>query len=254
MRRMISISILVLFAVTFISCSKDENKPTVADVNDPIFLVRVVDTLGMAVKNIRVGVIPISIEPLDSRSVGDDSRIHFSSVEETPKPLAGSYPVRIVLDYHKAHVCSLYNGYTQDESADTVWGGYCDDGKPVHSGYFFFHTEFRSDSTHALLTQYDQAFYFEWTQNIYEKSIIGETSTQGTFYTRDTLLFPGVLDAPLYEIDPYSGRRVAHFTDSVIVTLSLSSQPDKFVTHRRQLEKTYNEFLLEWNPLLAEEH
>ena len=86
------------------------------------------------------------------------------------------------------------------------------------------------------------------------QTLIGTTDSNGVFVTDDTLLFPCLLGAPpsLNILVEDTLVEVADFyNDTVTITLSDTTQPDKFMYFEKALNVGPNQFQLAWDPAQA---
>ncbi len=236
---------ILILAILIMTCGKS-NDPVKTG---PLFSLRVVDTAGTAMANLRVGSINHS-NYLSKRAV--PLKVCPTTGIQFDLPAAAQVTLDIV-NYYGGHVASLLDSTNIEAGGHVIqWDGRDDGGKQVLSGYYrYVLTAWDSDT--VLLTT------AKWMVLDYApdpaQTIIGSTNNDGMFITSDTLLFPCLLGAPpeITQTDD-TGLVITiydFYQDTVTITLSDTIRPDRFMYFKKGLTTGNNRFELVWDSSLA---
>lgn len=236
----------LLAAIYFISCGDNGAGP---DDSGPLFEAKVVDTAGTAVVGLRVGSINHSafLGGLGKNSPAPKACPATEITFSLPK--AGHYTLSI-LNYYGQQV-TVFSGAAEAGVLTITWDAHDEDGNPLVSGFYRY----------VLSIVYNEGG--SWSVEKWmvlelgpdpAQTLIGTTNSNGVFVTDDTLLFPCLLGAPpsLGILVEDTLVEVADFyNDTVTITLSDTTQPDKFMYFERPLKVGPNYFEFVWDSTKA---
>ncbi len=239
MKRILPTIILALWSY-LASC---DDTPTKPEPDRALFTATVVDTAGTPAPGLRVGSINHSdyLEKLlPAPQAAPSTEINFSLPEAT-------YVTLRILDYYGSLVRQLLDSEWVEAGVRTeAWNGTDDNLNPVVAGFYRYHL-----TTSTGLSD-EKWLVLEYAPDP-KQTIIGETDDKGVFRSDDTLLFPCLLgNPPAIVITDEFGNVVDtaldYYHDTVTITLSDASQPERFLHYRRALRVGANSFELVWNP------
>jgi len=232
----------LLFGLIWIGACDDDNS-TGSGRHTPLMTIKAVDSTGAPVPGLVVGSINLSDylpRPLPGQAL-PSTQIDFSIPEQ-------GYVTLVIHNYYGNMIDVLLDDELFSAGSSSVeW-----DNSSLRSGFYLYHMEvtsspdappdFVSDKWVILETAPDPA-----------QGMIGVTDDSGLFVTSDALLFPCVLSdpPPIVRYDQFGSiidTVYDFYTDTVVVTLSDTAEPNRYLYFKRAVETTPNSFELLWTP------
>ncbi|MCP4566914.1 MAG: hypothetical protein GY841_04970, partial [FCB group bacterium] len=176
-------ALLVTIIIAFVSCSEDDCPSCPENTDGNLFTVRVLDTSGNPLRDIRVGSINHHYQTAATRKSSGSALatalINFSIAEH-------GYVKLDIFNYYAQWVETVIDSVHMNAGSYAAeWLGTDHNDNVVVSGYYFAQlwTESAADTTVLVLELGSEP----------SQTIIGSTDNDGYFVTNDTLYFPGLL-------------------------------------------------------------
>ncbi len=232
-----------MIAIYFISCSDNGPGP---DGSGPLFEAKVVDTAGTPVAGLRIG----SINHFDYLEKPAQGPVACPTTGISFALPSSGYVTLTIFDYYSNLVETLLDSALLEAGEHLVtW-----DASGAISGFYRYSMSAWNNDTLTLFSE--KWMLLEFGPDAV-KTLIGTTDSNGVFVTDDTLLFPCLLGAPPTITRTHESGHIIDtiydfYEDTVTITLSDSTEPEKFMYFERALKVSQNKFELMWDTTQAQ--
>jgi len=244
--------LLFFTGLFFFSCKDKGTNPLPIEDTSFRFKVIVKDSAGIPVNGLRVSAWNIlslegNLHKTSTQKLSKISATTFSSALQFEVPIAAQITFS-VFNLRDQEIATLVNGQRNSGRYSVIWKTPLATFPATPSGVYKCKLVAIKTSSDSVLFQ--DSIYTVLHQPDPETTVLGWTSQSGIFETTDALLFPKVLDPPLFvHTDPTGPDSLGtfYYTDSVAIVLTdtVTRTQHRFNAAIGKQVNTYN---LTWNP------